>query len=440
MTTTLTWSGDVDSTQPEGIKTGIMLKKGERITVEATGWIKVGKEDSAWAAPQGLPGRIGSKSTLRARIGDGKQDYDIVNKAAGWEAPADGELILFVADSHYADNSGSFEARVYRHEETNCCCDDKSEQDAENLSPKHPDGQAANQCGCEVDPKNPPEVPQMKAPETDELYAIVLQDNYLWKGNKDDNGDIYSHDAKTGALKAKVVDSAQRPGQSNAITGDGYHYMAVDTSTVYRGKVGQTFELVSSISGGEYLDGFAFRQDDTGFMFRGLNNTISWFKHDPSTTNLALHKLTVVPGPGETRIAFGKQEEQWVTDIVFDGNDRAWLIGFYGDLWVVDDTRSTSEWKTRYLWRFPQLTFAPGYTRYIGIAFDAAGNLFLAGGQVEGNASPFGLFSRGAAACRRFIARTTVQAPTTVEVVYDGGPQSGSYGDLSSQAFPMVKI
>ncbi len=437
MTTTRAWSGNVDSTTSEGIKTGIMLKKGERITLEATGWIKVGKEDTAWAAPQGLPGRTGGKSTLRARIGDGKQDYDIVNKAAGWEAPADGELILFVADSHYADNSGSFEARVYRHEQDKHCCCDKDSGNSESTAPGNPEQTPPKE---EIDPQNPPPVPETTLPESDELYAIVLQDNYLWKGNRDDNGDIYSHDIKTGALKKKVVDSAQRPGQSNAITRDGYHYMAVDTSTVYRGKPGETFELISSISGGEYLDGFAFRKDDTGFMFRGLYNTISWFEHNPNTTNLTLNKLTVVPGPGETRIAFGKQEDQWITDIVFDGNDRAWLIGFYGDLWVVDDTRSTSQWQTRYLWRFPQLTFAPGYTRYIGIAFDAAGNLFLAGGQVEGNALPFSVFSRGAAACRRFIARTTVQAPGNVEVIYDGGPQSGSYGDLSSQAFPKVTI
>lgn len=428
MTTTLAWSGNVDSTKPEGIKTGIIVKKGDIITLEATGWIKVGKEESAWAAPQGLPGRTGSKSTLRARIGDGKQDYDIVNKSVGWEVPADGELILFVADNHYADNSGSFDARVYKHEKAQNCCCDKDSSETDNAQKE------------DVNPQNPPPVPETKQPESDELYAIVLQDSYLWKGNRDDNGDIYSHDVKTGALKEKVVDSAQRPGQSNAITSDGYHYMAVDTSTVYRGKPGQTFELISSVSGGDYLDGFAFRQDDTGFMFRGLNNTISWFKHDPNTTSLALNKLTVVPGPGESRVAFGQPEDQWVTDIVFDGNNKAWLIGFLGDLWVVDDTSSTTQWQTRYLWRFPQLTFAPGYTRYIGIAFDATGNLYLAGGQVEQNRSLFGFLSRGAAACRRFIARTTVQAPGNVEVIYDGGPQSGSYGDLSSQAFPSVKI
>jgi len=306
--------------------------------------------------------------------------------------------------------------------------DKPSDSPTPATSPKQPDGKVPEKQEAPAKPQELPAVPE--APKDEELFAIVLQSNsYIWKGNKDDNGDIYSHDVKTGALKRKAVDSAQRMGQSNAITTDGYHYMAVDTSTVYRGKEGATFELMSSLSGGEYLDGFAFRKDNTGYMFRGMKNVVSWFSHDPATTNIARHTLTVLPGAGESRVAFGSLEEQWITDIVFDGNDRAWLIGFYGDLWVVEDTRSPTEWRTRYLFRFPQLTFAGGYTRYIGIAFDSTGNLFLAGGQIESNNSS-----------RRFIAKGSVKDASKLELLYDGGPQSGSYGDLSSQAFPQITL
>jgi len=318
-----------------------------------------------------------------------------------------------------------------------CRCHDHDDNDhsdkpivptAPATSPKQPEGKVPEKPVNPAKPQALPAVPE--APKDEELFAIVLQtDNYIWKGNKSDNGDIYAHDVKSGAVKRKAVDSAQRMGQSNAITTDGYHYMAVDTSTVYRGKEGASFELMSSLSGGEYLDGFAFRKDNTGYMFRGMKNVVSWFKHDPATTNIARNTLTVLPGAGESRVAFGPQEEQWITDIVFDGNDRAWLLGFYGDLWVVEDTTSSTEWRTRYLFRFPQLTFAAGYTRYIGIAFDSVGSVLLAGGQIESNNSS-----------RRFIAKGSVKDASKVALLYEGGPQSGSYGDLSSQAFPKITL
>ncbi|MDU2378585.1 MAG: hypothetical protein E7D37_10885 [Enterobacter cloacae] len=266
-------------------------------------------------------------------------------------------------------------------------------------------------------------------PQNDELYAIVLQDRTWWKGNKDDNGDLYSHDAKTGERKAKINDAHNYAGQSNAIAPDGTHYIVQHISDVWVGQAGQHFVKSNSLSGGRTsIDSFAFRQDGTGFFFHASNNQVSYFKHDPANPNPSRSSLRIVPAPGETQVPFGRNDNQFVADIAFDGNNRAWLIGLTGNLWVVDDTSSATEWQARFVKQFPQLEL-PGESKYIGIAFDSAGNVFLCGGQKENTTS-----------CRRFIARGSVQANSKLELIYDGGPQSGSYGDLSSNHFPKIKL
>ncbi len=138
--------------------------------------------------------------------------------------------------------------------------------------------------------------------------------------------------------------------------------------------------------------------------------------------------MKIVAAPGESVIPFGKSENRAVTDIAFDGNDRVWLIGRSGNLWVVDDTSSSSEWQARFVKQFPQLDL-PGQSGLIGIAFDSTGNVYLCGGQKENNRS-----------CSRFIARGSVLNDKSLEVIYDGGPVSGPYGDLSSSHFPKIKL
>lgn len=312
-----------------------------------------------------------------------------------------------------------------------CRCHEKPAA-AQEDSPAQPES-------ADVKPAEESAKPQEARPllPTDKelIHAIVLQDNNWWRGNKDDNGDIWAHSALTGERVKKTTDSAQRMGQSNALTTDGYHYMVVDTSTVYRGNPAVngelgTYEACKSLSGGyPSTDGFAFRQDNVGFFFHARSNNISWFRHDPANASPARNSLTIKPGAQEQRIAFGAAEDQWICDLAFDGNNRAWLLGINGDLWVVDDTTSEKEWKTRYVSKFPQLDFVAGRTRYIGIAFDSVGNVYLAGGQQESNNG-----------CRRFIARSSISRPEVATVIYQGEANSASYGDLSSAYFPAIAL
>lgn len=64
MSTKSAWSGAIDSTKEQGINTGLKVNKGDKITIIATGLIKYGKEDHAWAYPGGNIGKNGQKRIL----------------------------------------------------------------------------------------------------------------------------------------------------------------------------------------------------------------------------------------------------------------------------------------------------------------------------------------------------------------------------------------
>ena len=107
------WAGEIDAKKPEGSNTGLALKKGQKITIGASGWVKRGKEDYTLAGPQGVAGKNDGVAVLKGRIGG--VEFIVGNYLIDFEAPADGELSLYVADglTKYADNSGSFKAEVF---------------------------------------------------------------------------------------------------------------------------------------------------------------------------------------------------------------------------------------------------------------------------------------------------------------------------------------
>ncbi len=89
------------------------------MTIQVSGWIKYGKEEFALATPYGRV-RDGlvtrDEVVVKARLGASGKSYDIGSGIVDWEVPEDGELNLFVVDSAkgYGDNSGSFNAKIYR--------------------------------------------------------------------------------------------------------------------------------------------------------------------------------------------------------------------------------------------------------------------------------------------------------------------------------------
>ena len=124
MTTPALWSGTISAKSTEGSKTGIKLKKGEKITILAKGWTRYAAAPHAWTAPQGvLPEGPGKKYennvVLNARLGSGTTLYPIGNGVYEWPAPEDGELTLVIYDTHYGDNSGEFHATIHKTQESN---------------------------------------------------------------------------------------------------------------------------------------------------------------------------------------------------------------------------------------------------------------------------------------------------------------------------------
>ncbi|MGJ0639096.1 LecA/PA-IL family lectin [Xenorhabdus bovienii] len=72
------WSGAVPAKLEQGQPTGLILKKGDVISIVAKGWVKYGHPDNYWAAPQGtLPRKPTLHDSLIAKIGD--KTYGIGN-------------------------------------------------------------------------------------------------------------------------------------------------------------------------------------------------------------------------------------------------------------------------------------------------------------------------------------------------------------------------
>lgn len=114
------WQGNVDGRSNTGTPS-VMLKKGDVVSILATGWIKFGDGDTEWAGLQSpIPpcksGHAGSLGSLVATIGDDKTRYPIGNGKLHWAAPAEG-LLTFLFDDQagkYRNNSGSFAVEVVK--------------------------------------------------------------------------------------------------------------------------------------------------------------------------------------------------------------------------------------------------------------------------------------------------------------------------------------
>lgn len=97
--------------------TGLTVRRGETLTVSATGEIKFGGGPDARASANGSNERspenpipASTTGTLIGRIGNG-QPFAIGSQTT-LQAPAAGQLFLGVNDTHLDDNDGSFQVRI----------------------------------------------------------------------------------------------------------------------------------------------------------------------------------------------------------------------------------------------------------------------------------------------------------------------------------------
>lgn len=112
--TTYTWSGTVEGSSEKGTSTGLMLKKGELISIVADGWIQFDPNPTCWASPQGcapgLPGGLKLDAIINGNV------YVIGNGVLHWPAPENGELVLVFGDQKgaFGNNNGAFSVKVMR--------------------------------------------------------------------------------------------------------------------------------------------------------------------------------------------------------------------------------------------------------------------------------------------------------------------------------------
>ncbi|GAA5664838.1 hypothetical protein FHW72_000486 [Ochrobactrum sp. RC6B] len=108
-----TWTGIVPGDLAQGQKTGIQLKKGDLISVAASGYVKFGPLDIQWADPSTYIPPYGPPNDyvgLVATFGDDKTRYPIGTGVLNWSVPINGELtFLFNDRNSHKGNTGFFE-------------------------------------------------------------------------------------------------------------------------------------------------------------------------------------------------------------------------------------------------------------------------------------------------------------------------------------------
>jgi hypothetical protein len=113
------------STSPQGLSvsaqqawtpTGIIVSRGETLTISATGDINfgAGTSSSNGSSERSTANPVPAYGTgaLVARIGNGKPFA--IGSQMQFQAPAAGQLFLGINDTHVQDNSGAFEVQIQR--------------------------------------------------------------------------------------------------------------------------------------------------------------------------------------------------------------------------------------------------------------------------------------------------------------------------------------
>ena len=105
----------VDAAHP-WVDSGMTVRKGERLSFEATGTIQWGPQATQVAGPEGHDAKAGKigKGGLIGRVGMTGKPFAIGNTRMPFVMPKNGELFLGINDFVFGDNAGAFTVAISR--------------------------------------------------------------------------------------------------------------------------------------------------------------------------------------------------------------------------------------------------------------------------------------------------------------------------------------
>ncbi|HEX3558328.1 MAG TPA: hypothetical protein VHU19_03945 [Pyrinomonadaceae bacterium] len=107
-----------DNTANGWTDSGLMVRKGQRLRVTATGRVSLGQ--GRFSTPTGLPRVVDTEKLMRneptgeliAVVGDDNDDFIAVGASREFYAPRDGRLFLGVNEGNLDDNTGSYDVVI----------------------------------------------------------------------------------------------------------------------------------------------------------------------------------------------------------------------------------------------------------------------------------------------------------------------------------------
>jgi hypothetical protein len=107
-----------DNTANGWTDSGLMVRRGQRLRVSATGRVSLGQ--GRFSTPTGLPRVMDTEKLMRneptggliAVVGDDNDEFIFIGANREFFAPRDGRLFLGVNEGNLADNTGTFDALI----------------------------------------------------------------------------------------------------------------------------------------------------------------------------------------------------------------------------------------------------------------------------------------------------------------------------------------
>jgi hypothetical protein len=107
-----------DNTANGWTDSGLMVRRGQRLRVSATGRVSLGQ--GRFSTPTGLPRVLDSEKLMRneptgaliAVVGDDNDEFIFIGAGREFFAPRDGRLFLGVNEGNLADNTGTYDATI----------------------------------------------------------------------------------------------------------------------------------------------------------------------------------------------------------------------------------------------------------------------------------------------------------------------------------------